>query len=134
MSWWLSRMQERRPLIRKSVAVQFQRGRKWIIPRWRWIAGSILVGDLLIGLLFRGSTVWAWYQGSRTPSEAISPLLTLATGAAVAWVALIRHFATTDADRKRRITESFSKAIEQLGNDKLEIRLGGIYMLERISQ
>jgi uncharacterized protein YjbI with pentapeptide repeats len=45
-----------------------------------------------------------------------------------------RHEAQTKADLQRRITESFSKAIEQLGSDKLEVRLGGIYALERISQ
>jgi uncharacterized protein YjbI with pentapeptide repeats len=39
-----------------------------------------------------------------------------------------------DADRQRRITESFSKAVEQLGSDKLEVRLGGIYTLERITR
>jgi uncharacterized protein YjbI with pentapeptide repeats len=32
-----------------------------------------------------------------------------------------------------KITDRFSKAVEQLGNDKLEIRLGGIYALERIA-
>jgi Pentapeptide repeats (8 copies)/Protein of unknown function (DUF2934) len=47
---------------------------------------------------------------------------------------MIRHFAQTNADRQRRITESFSKATEQLGSDKLEVRLGGIYSLERISK
>ena len=52
----------------------------------------------------------------------------------MAAVALVRHFAQTDADRQRRITESFSKAVEQLGSDKLEVRLGGIYSLERISK
>jgi hypothetical protein len=45
-----------------------------------------------------------------------------------------RHEAQTKADQQRRITESFSKAIEQLGDDKLEVRLGGIYALEQISQ
>jgi uncharacterized protein YjbI with pentapeptide repeats len=53
---------------------------------------------------------------------------------AVAGVALIRHFAQTDADRQRRITETFSKAIEQLGSEKIEVRLGGVYSLERISK
>lgn len=52
--------------------------------------------------------------------------------AAVAWW---RHKAQTEADRERRIIESFAKAVEQLGNDKqLATRLGGIYTLERISQ
>jgi len=32
-----------------------------------------------------------------------------------------------------QITERFSKAVEHLGNEKLEIRLGGIYALERIA-
>lgn len=32
-----------------------------------------------------------------------------------------------------QITERFTRAIEQLGNEKIEIRLGGIYSLERIS-
>jgi len=32
------------------------------------------------------------------------------------------------------ITERFSKAVEQLGSKKLEIRLGGIYSLERIAK
>jgi hypothetical protein len=34
----------------------------------------------------------------------------------------------------RLITERFSKAVEQLGSDKIEVRLGGIYALERIAQ
>jgi uncharacterized protein YjbI with pentapeptide repeats len=34
----------------------------------------------------------------------------------------------------RLITERFSNAVEQLGNDKIEVRLGGIYALERIAQ
>jgi uncharacterized protein YjbI with pentapeptide repeats len=34
----------------------------------------------------------------------------------------------------RLITERFSKAVEQLGSEKIEVRLGGIYALERIAQ
>jgi len=33
----------------------------------------------------------------------------------------------------KQITERFSKAIEQLGSDKMEVRLGAIYTLERIA-
>jgi hypothetical protein len=49
-------------------------------------------------------------------------------------VAQRRHKRQTDADRQRRLTESFSKAIEQLGSEKVEVHLGGIYSLERISK
>lgn len=41
--------------------------------------------------------------------------------------------AQTDLDRQGQLTDRFSKAIEQLGSDKLQIRLGGIYALERIA-
>lgn len=34
----------------------------------------------------------------------------------------------------KQITERFSKAVEQLGSDKIEVRLGGIYSLERIAR
>lgn len=32
----------------------------------------------------------------------------------------------------RQVTERFSKAVEQLGSEKLEVRMGGIFSLERI--
>jgi hypothetical protein len=35
---------------------------------------------------------------------------------------------------ERRITESYSKAVEQLAHAQIEVRLGGIYTLERISR
>ncbi|RCJ36987.1 hypothetical protein A6770_15295 [Nostoc minutum NIES-26] len=34
----------------------------------------------------------------------------------------------------KQITERFAKAIEQLGSDKIEVRLGAIYTLERIAK
>jgi uncharacterized protein YjbI with pentapeptide repeats len=41
---------------------------------------------------------------------------------------------TLEISQEGQITERFTRAIEQLGNDKLEIRLGGIYALERIAR
>ena len=32
------------------------------------------------------------------------------------------------------MTDRFTKAIEQLGSDKLDVRIGGIYALERIAR
>ena len=34
----------------------------------------------------------------------------------------------------KQVTDRFSKAVEMLANEKLEIRLGGIYLLERIAR
>jgi uncharacterized protein YjbI with pentapeptide repeats len=36
--------------------------------------------------------------------------------------------------REGQITERFTRAVEQLGDEKLDIRLGGIYALERIAR
>lgn len=41
----------------------------------------------------------------------------------------------TEADaRERRITDLYTKAVEQLGSEKAPVRLGGIYALERLAQ
>jgi hypothetical protein len=88
---------------------------------------------------------WQWYSVN---APFINPIGTFvgavgafATAAALAWAgvqnartAARRHEEQTNADRQRRITESFSKAVEQLASEKIEVRLGGIYTLERISK
>ncbi len=73
--------------------------------------------------------------------ENLIRLLTFIGAGLAAWAALTqariarqRHEEQTKADLQRRIIESFSKAVEQLGSDKLQVRLGGIYTLERISR
>jgi uncharacterized protein YjbI with pentapeptide repeats len=38
------------------------------------------------------------------------------------------------ATQEKKVTELYTKAIEQLGSEKLEVRLGGIYALERIAR
>jgi hypothetical protein len=50
---------------------------------------------------------------------------------------LLGAFATwrqVQVSREGQITERFSRAIEQLGSDKEEVRLGGIYTLERVAR
>lgn len=41
---------------------------------------------------------------------------------------------TLNVSREGQITDRFTKAITQLGDDKLDIRLGGIYALERLAK
>jgi hypothetical protein len=93
---------------------QFERGFQWLLQRQQaaFFSTGVVVAFLL--LMFGG--------------------VTAAVAAVAAWIALMRHFAQTDADRQRRITESYSKAVEQLAHEKIEVRLGGIYSLERISR
>jgi hypothetical protein len=41
---------------------------------------------------------------------------------------------TLRLNREGQLTDRFSKAIDQLGDEKLDVRLGGIYALERIAR
>ena len=40
---------------------------------------------------------------------------------------------TLASEREGQVTDRYSKAIEQLGSDKVDVRIGGIYALERIA-
>ena len=116
--------------VRSRVTARTEQGWEWVRRNPRtalWMRG-VTVGAILLVLLIAD-----WNPYSKH-CQAFAPIFTLAAGLAIAGITLMRHFAQTEADRQRRITESFSKAIEQLGSDKLEVRLGGIYALERISQ
>lgn len=80
---------------------------------------------------------WGWYVAN-TPT--VNPIVGFFGGAALVWAAVRqartatnRHYEQTRADLQRRLTESFSKAVEQLASDKIEARLGGIYTLERLA-
>jgi hypothetical protein len=107
------------------------------LPGAFWAA--LLVGISLLLIVWivmsgRAEGVWAAYHSNR---KDITPLATFGTAIGViigAGITLIRHFAQTEADRQRRIVESFSKAVEQLGSDKLEVRVGAIFGLERLSR
>jgi hypothetical protein len=60
-------------------------------------------------------------------------LLTLGAGlfAVGALVYTARNYSLS---RESQVTDRYTKAIEQLGSDKLDVRIGGIYALERIAR
>jgi hypothetical protein len=60
-------------------------------------------------------------------------LLTLGAGL-VALSALIYTARSFTLSREGQVTDRYTKAIEQLGSDKLDVRIGGIYALERIAR
>jgi uncharacterized protein YjbI with pentapeptide repeats len=49
-------------------------------------------------------------------------------------VVLIGTARTLHLNREGQITDRFTRAIDQLGSEKLEVRLGGIYALERVAR
>ena len=60
-------------------------------------------------------------------------LLTLGAGlfAAGALVFTARNFTLS---REGQVTDRYTKAVEQLGSDEIDVRIGGIYALERIAR
>ena len=54
-------------------------------------------------------------------------------GGFVVLLGLYFTWGNLEVSREGQITERFTRAVDQLGSKKLEIRLGGIYALERIS-
>jgi hypothetical protein len=77
--------------------------------------------------------------GLKTPAErakAESDLrghLLQAFGGLVLIVGAVYTARTFALNREGQITERFTRAVEQLANEQLDIRLGGIYALERIA-
>jgi hypothetical protein len=83
-----------------------------------------------------------WYIDPSTPAERKDLILTLAQilGGAALLSGLYFTWRTLQVNGEGQITERFTRAIDQLGetdddgNPRLEIRLGGIYALERIAR
>jgi hypothetical protein len=83
-----------------------------------------------------------WYVAPTKPSEKKDLVLTLAQilGGAALLSGLYFTWRTLQVNRAGQITERFTRAIDQLGaaddsgNKLFEIRLGGIYALERIAR
>jgi len=81
-----------------------------------------------------------WVQNSATVRDLLlalaAPVAFFTAGAALRQVSIARerHDEQTNADRERRITDSFTKAIELLGSKEIEVRIGAIYVLERIAR
>jgi hypothetical protein len=75
-----------------------------------------------------------WYIDPTKPNERKDLVLTLAQilGGAALLSGLYFTWRTLGVNREGQITERFTRAIDQLGSQKLEIKLGGIYALERI--
>ena len=66
-------------------------------------------------------------QGVRTATLAL-------LAGAVALIGAIYTGRTFWLNRQGQITERFSRAVEHLGNSEMDVRLGGIYALERIAR
>ena len=131
-------------------------------PGIRWLAGVAIVvlGLAIVWALFVPIADWLAHHdvGSATGplhetalANVRGQLLTLGAGlvalAALVFTALNfsllrRNSEQTDRWQRQthelteqgQVTDRYTKAIEQLGSDKLDVRIGGIYALERIAR
>jgi hypothetical protein len=87
---------------------------------------SVLVGTLLV--------VLDWYIAPSGAEQKQALVVTLAQilGGAALLSGLYFTWRTLQVNREGQITERYTRAIDQLGSEKQEIKLGGIYALERI--
>ena len=117
----------------------------------RWLAGTaaVVLGLAVVLALFVPIADWLAHHdvGSATGplhetalDNARGRLLTLAAGllATGALLYTARNFAlsrpTFELTEQGQVTDLYTKAIEQLGSDKLDVRIGGIYALERVAR
>jgi hypothetical protein len=107
-----------------------------------WAVGLVITAAASVALL------WLWV-GSGDPRDIVrldairtASSIVLGAGGAAALLLTARRQRSTELDLKqkdhdateRRVTELYSKAADQLGNDKAPVRLAGLYALERLAQ
>jgi uncharacterized protein YjbI with pentapeptide repeats len=105
----------------------------------RVVGGVALLVVVVVVLLF---LVLNWYVAPTKPSERKDLILAMAQilGGTALLLGLYFTWRTLQVNREGQITDRFTHAIEQLGktddkgNRLFEIRLGGIYALERIAR
>lgn len=119
------------------------------IPAWRWMlaaAGAVVIVAIIVTvwLLAIAHGAHAGTDRANARLDAVRTGLAAGAGAGAAvglMLAFRRQFhqevATDQTNHdatERRITELYTKAVEQLGSDKAPVRLGGLYALERLAQ
>jgi hypothetical protein len=116
--------------------------------RWLAIVGVVVgtAGLLVVALV--AAPPWFVHdrslEGLKAQNEVRTTLLQglggilLVVGAYTAWRQLQHNIQTSreqrEHDRQVQIAEQFTRAIDQLGHAQLDVRLGGIYALERIAR
>ncbi len=97
------------------------------------VAGALLLAWVVLYVLPPTLIPAGALDPAEAESDARTALVQAVAGAALL-VGLLFTAGTLHLNRQGQITERFTKAIEQLGDSKLDVRLGGIYALERIAR
>lgn len=105
----------------------------------RWLAGAALlipatvVAVFLIVVVVRLAPEWLASGGKDNAQEVgdVRTALLAVLAGVLAATGAIYTARTYALNRRGQITDRFTNAIDQLGSDKVEMQLGGIFALER---
>jgi len=113
----------------------------------RW---TVATAGAIVVIVAWGATAWLLREASHatdvaaTRVEAIKTGLSIGAGTGGVFALLLafrRQWHQEIAGKvlehdaiERRVTELYTKAVEQLGSDKAAVRIGGMYALERLAQ
>ncbi|MFH1141500.1 MAG: hypothetical protein V1724_07575, partial [Chloroflexota bacterium] len=104
---------------------------------WNALTSRVALAIFALLALLPAAALLLWHtmQPSDFP-ERKEVIVLLAQGLAiiVGASALFFTWRRIQISQEGQITERFTRAIQQLGDPKLEVRLGGIYALERIAR
>ena len=111
----------------------------------RWLLGGIAAALLALALVWVLFVPAANWLAHHDVGSAKGPLLQTARDSARGWlltlgvglfvgVALLFIARGLVLLRRGQVTDRYTKAVEQLGSDKLAVRIGGIYALERVAR
>jgi hypothetical protein len=102
---------------------------------------------LVVGVVIMVGIIWkipqwqaAGWQDQMEPKDLAKlqndarTTLVQALGGAALLIGLYFTLRNLQLTQDKQITEHYTRAVEQLGSDKLEVRLGAIYALERIAR
>src|SRR6266496_3191163 len=112
-------------------------GGRWRDRRGTWWWSILVIVIPVAGLTAMAAWILPLLVNVTTASdrlEVVRIVLTVAagTGGVVALVLAGRRQWSTEHDAtERRITELYTKAVDQLGSEQAAVRLGGLYALER---
>jgi hypothetical protein len=111
------------------------------LARRHWKLLLVIGAVIIVGIIWKVPQ-WqaAEWQGQMEPKDLAKlqndarTTLVQALGGAVLLIGLYFTLKNLQLTQDRQITERYTRAVEQLGSDKLELRLGAIYALERIAR
>jgi hypothetical protein len=118
------------------------RGRRATPPRWvGWLLFGMIVVTLVTGALlifgapaFVPHSLTAGDEKRFSAESSIRATMLQAIGGLVVLVGLCLTARTVYLARETHVTDRLTKAVDQLGHDKAEVRVGAIFALQRLAE